>query len=691
MLRLLLFAVFSVSLSFAFAQTSAQTQARVDTSKPIRFVYESKSWNRSSSTEDSAAFVLRDANSKRLVTIQVEETGPNTSVFVGQYTISWGDTEIIPEVYIPPQDLTKGSEQIKKIDQMIREGILLRKPFFFHSNSKSAQVIEVFDTKEQAMTAFEAYRNSRIAIDSPVGRPALEAQAHAAQEMEKKKEIEALTLQEEERKKLEAQEKIRQENLRKRQDQMAQKERSLRKAEAQKLGEKALENYKTGHFVEAETDFAKATELDPRNNTFYYQYGVTLYKNEKYNQSLANLALAQGNTINLIERDYYVGLNLMKLKEFDAALALFESVKNKKDKVLAPSASFFAGVLSYQKENFEKAKTYFEYTVDQSEDPNLDKQSEAYIEQIANILVFKKEQSKHFIANFNLGLVYDSNILSVANSQLNQPTDLDGFRWSYGGYLEYRPLYTVNHELSAVLTASDMYSTDKNFKAASNFQNTDPLLLSLYLPYRYKGLAFGKAYQMTVSPGVEQIQVNVDQVGAREAIVSSTVLKTDHTFVMKETWFATYTGELRRDRSLLSSSGDDDQSATKVSLGTIQTFFQDSKKTEAWVGELGAAQNSAAGSNSTYNRLDIAATYFAPWKWDTIWTARLGFYNANYSRHVIGRKDNDTSLTLALRKPFSPSLSGTLTGVYTNNSSTLPDSDYNKYLIMTSLSWTGFL
>ncbi len=162
---------------------------------------------------------------------------------------------------------------------------------------------------------------------------------------------------------------------------------------------------------------------------------------------------------------------------------------------------------------------------------------------------------------------------------------------------------------------------------------------------------------------------------------------------MSEDWFSTYALEFRSDTSLLdtSSTPDEDLTATKITVSTTQTFFQNQKKTEAWIGELGASQNTASGKNATYSRVDLAATYMAPWKWETIWTARLGIGSANYSEHTSGRTDTNTALALALRKPFSENLSGTLTGVYTINSSTLETSDYSKYLIMTGISWTGSL
>ncbi|MGZ5278908.1 MAG: hypothetical protein ACXWC9_03140, partial [Pseudobdellovibrionaceae bacterium] len=358
-----------------------------------------------------------------------------------------------------------------------------------------------------------------------------------------------------------------------------------------------------------------------------------------------------------------------------------------------PGAAFYAGVLQYQTEKYDPAKANFEYVLDSSSDPVLDKQAETYIEQIANVMAFKKEQEKKFILTLNAGLMYDSNILAIARSQLDQQTELAGYRWTYATSFEYRPLYTYVHDFSVIASASDMYSTNNRFTAEKTFQDTDPLTVSIYFPYRFKGKAFEKGYQMTLNPGYETTMMNADAEGSRETILNAAVLKNDHTFIMDNTWFATYSLEFRSETSKIAATEGtaDDLNATKISLGTTQTFFQNDKKTEAWIGELGTSQNTAKGDNATFTRFDFAATYMSPWVWDLTWTTRLAFYHANYSKHTTGRIDSNSSLTLGLLKPITETLSGSLTGTYTNNGSTLESSDYNKYVISTMFSWTTSL
>lgn len=681
-------------------QAQETKKLRLDASKPLRLSYFSQAWNKNPNVVESGIILFRDADTGRIAKIEVTETEMNSGKFVGSYIISWSQgQEVTPEIYVVPARMKNDSDQNNRLEKMIKDGILLRKPYFLRPEDKKSVAITVFDSRDQAMKAFEEYRKqvqTKTSLDPAQGKNIVDPAALAAQE--KARLAEEQKIQEEMALKAEADRKIlaeieakKQEDLKKAQEALSVTERARRKQQAANFAEKALEQYKAADYKSAELNFEKAVALDPENKNFFYQYGVTLYKTENYNKSLVILDLADGRDYSPSEKQYYQALNYMKLKEPVPAAEKLKSVRDSQDKVLSPTASFLLGIIEFQTEDYEAAKKSFEYVLDQSSDPKLDEQAEAYIEQIANVMYYQKEREKKFILTFNLGLMYDSNILSVSNSQIDAgtPTDLEGFRSVYGGSIEYRPIYSDKHEFSALLSVNDMYSLSKNLRAEPAFQNTDPLSLSFALPYKFKGEAFSKPYQLGLTPSYETIQMNSDGNGARETLVNSLVLKIDQTFVMNENWFSNYLLELRSDDSQLTSSGDDDMTAKKISLGTTNTFFQDKKKTEAWIAELGLAQNMAEGKNQEYTRLDVAGSYLAPWKWDTSWTARLGLYLADYPNHSVGRKDTNTSLTLGLRKALTENLTGMLTGNYSINKSSLDSSDYKKYLIMTVFSWNS--
>ena len=687
MLRFFIFGLVTCSSLFSLAQV------KVSSSKPVRLEYKSKSWNKNPNEIDHPSVLLRDSQSKKMVRVQLEETDVNSGHFWGSYSVTFGEQDLTPELYFPPQSLLTNPNSMATIEAMIKDGTLIRKPYFIRDEGKGFHILTIFDSKEQAIQALDEYRKLRTQTKSPVSEGALQAQEKAEKEKTQKEALAQAAREADLRSKLESDERARIEYYKKQFDQLSPAEKAKRQLQAKQVVATGMQQYGKGNYKDASASYIKAIELDPYTTSFYFQYGISLYQTKEYNRALAILNMSKDSEVNVAEKAFYMGSIHMELKETDNAVKKYEVAKAQKDPKYSGMAAFYAGLLQYSAEKYDQAKANFEFTLDNSSDPKMDAQAETYIEQIANVLAFKKEQEKKYIINANLGLMYDSNILSIARSQVDQQTELAGYRWSYGGSIERRFLYTAEKDFSTILSASDLYSTNKSFAAEKSFQDTDPLTLSLYFPFHLKGKAFDKGYQMTINPGYETMFMNADASGGRESITDSFVLKNDHTFSMNATWFAMYALELRSDTYKIDASKgtDDDATATKITASTTQTFFQNDKKTEAWIAELGMSQNTAKGVNSTYNRVDFAATYMSPLKWDVNWNARLGFYYADYNKHTVGRKDTDTALTLGLNKPLSEKVSANLSGTYTNNASTLDSSDYNKYVILTTFTWTTSL
>lgn len=693
MRRHLFFYICSVSLLFSANSYSQQLEEnkkiKVDARKALRLDYKSKAWNKDSSKVETSTLLVRDSASGRLARIVVTETGADTGLFVGYYQLSFDSSEgassdMTPEIYVVNEAILKKQESLKNIDQMIRDGKLLRKPFFFRTESKTVQAISVYDSKDQAYVAYEDF------LKTGTGRPivdraALEAQRVAQMTLEQKAFEEAQLKLESERKKMEEEEARKAEELKKKQAAATAAEKERRKKEAKDLAEKAMGFYRLDRFAEAETLFQKSIELDPENQTYYFQYGVCQYQSQRYNRSLAILALAKEGGFDPVERDYYVALNYLKLKQNAAAYKGFIEVKNKNNKIMSPAAAFFAGVIDFQSENYDSSKLLFEYVIDSSSDSQLDAQAESYLEQIANLRQFEEMQKKKFLITANLGLMYDSNILAMDPAQTN--LDLAGIRWSYGGSVEYRPVYKMNHEFSAVLAVNDLYSLDKTLKASADLQNADPLVLSVSLPYVFKTTAFERPYRLSLIPAYEAVQMNLDREGSRENIVNSGVLTLAQTLVATEKWFSNLNLEYRSDRSQVTSADDDNQSATKASVFTSQTVFTDSKNSQAWTFDLGYANNNAQGVNQKYTRVDAALGYFMPIYNTTTGSARLSYYGSNYGQHLVGRTDTNMGLSLSSRTPLSDILSWNNSLSYNKNTSTQTTSSYDRWVLGTTFSW----
>lgn len=693
MKRHLFFSVCAALLLFSSTSFSQQLEEnkkiKVDARKPLRLDYKSKAWNKDKNKVETSALLVRDSASGRLAKIVVTETGADTGLFVGYYQLSFDSSsgsgaEMTPEIYVVNESLLQKQEALKNIDQMIRDGKVLRKPFFFRTESKSVQAISIYDSKEQAYVAYEDF------LKTGTGRPivdraALEAQRVAQMTQEQKAFEEAQAKLELERKAMEVEEARKAEELKKRQAAASAAERENRKKEAKELAEKAMGFYRLDRFAEAETLFQKSIELDPENQAYYFQYGVCQYKSQKYNRSLAILALAKEGGFDPVERDYYMALNYLKLKQNAAAYKGFIEIKNKNNKIMSPAAAFFAGVIDFQAENYDSSKLLFEHVIDSSSDTQLDAQAESYLEQIANLRQFEEMQKKKFLITANLGMMYDSNILAQDPAQTN--LDLAGVRWSYGGSVEYRSVYTQNHEFSALLAVNDLYSLDKTLKASADLQNTDPLVLSFGLPYGYKTSIFDRPYRISVIPSYEAIQMNIDREGNRENIVNSGVFTLAQTLVASEKWYSSLNMEYRSDRSQITSTEEESQTATKASIFASQTLFTDDKNSKAWTLDLGYANNNAKGVNQKYTRVDAAVGYFMPIYDKTTGAARLSYYGSNYGEHLTGRTDTNFGLSLSSRTPLSDILSWNNALTYNKNTSTQTIASYDRWVLSTMFSW----
>jgi hypothetical protein len=84
------------------------------------------------------------------------ETSENSGLFTGVYRLDprRRSTEATLEVYLPPQKMAFDGNNIQVVAEMIRDGILLRKPYFYRKE-RGEQFITIYDSKTEAL---EAYR-----------------------------------------------------------------------------------------------------------------------------------------------------------------------------------------------------------------------------------------------------------------------------------------------------------------------------------------------------------------------------------------------------------------------------------------------------------------------------------------------------------------------------------------------------
>lgn len=681
----------------ADAQTAKKIRPAKRVAKPsqgMSIQYSASSWNSNPSQIDTAYILMRDKTSGKIVQIQLEETEPDSGKFEGRFSISHNPGEkVMPEVFIPPQDIRTSDKDGKKFHELIHSGKLESKPIAFKEDDAGQTVLDVYDSKEAAQSAQSAYDvQKKLAREEKKKNLIKPIPSESSLETAKQAEHQKMLAQLAKEAALRAGDRAQLEQLeRQKTDEritamqaLSESEKQARKERAKKLSEEAFGYYQKGDYTKAESLYRQAVEQDPQNNQFYYFYGVTLYRNSKFNEALVIMRIAKVDEKLTLEKKYYMGLIHYRLKELDPALENFKSVAKSGDPTLAPSADFYAGVIYFTKEQFEPAKKSFETVIDTSTDPRLDEQAESYLDQIANAMAYQNLRKNKFTFTGVVGGMYDSNVLLSPDNASGQgsTTDSADFRLLTSGDLEYRPIFKEHHELFAKGAAS-LTNSLKDESAIA-----DPWVYTVSLPYSYKGVLGSKGLKFTVKPGYEILYMDPSNTGTKSNILSSYFVSFDATLIMNQNWFAMYTLEYRSDDSKTASSdGDDDADAAKYSLKTTQSLFLDKNKKEAIIGNAGLVMNAAKGKNVDYMRYDLGATYVKPTNWNASWLTSLSFYKLQYPDSDDSRSDFNTTVMTGFSKPIREWFTWGATASYTKNDSNVDDSEYNKYLIMTTATF----
>jgi hypothetical protein len=268
------------------------------------------------------------------------------------------------------------------------------------------------------------------------------------------------------------------------------------------------------------------------------------------------------------------------------------------------------------------------------------------------------------------------------------PTDLSGFRASYSFNLEYRPIFTPSHEFLGQILVSDMYSVDRSFQGNSSFQNVDPQIIQLVLPYRWKGQIQNKVSQMGITPIWRSILMNADAVGPREEILSSIGMTTDFSITQTDKLNSLYALEIRQDDVKILTQSPDNQDALYLGLSTTQTYFYDSNdKSKAFLGDFGIATNNAQGQNQKFQAITLGGGYLQPGYFQALWIAKLTFTHRNFSEHLTGRKDYLINATILAQKQLNSELQSSFMLGINHNQSTLSVLTYTQFILMGQMTW----
>lgn len=608
---------------------------------------------------------VRDLDSQKIAQLSLKRQKDNGRVYSGFFVIQFfkGDNA--------PRTLEFFGTD-KPYFTYVSEGSQVQKVFLFASSAEMAKYIERdIILKERQGKKVE----STAKVSSPAQLALVEKQVR---EQVRTQEQVQLSLEEQQ--------------ARKRAEQLAQQERlssaekARKKSQAAELVSKADALYQQQNFEAAADQYEKAVELDPENDSYFYRFGVSLYKTNEFNKSLATLSMADVGDEQAVEKDYYIALNHLKLKDYDKALKKLNDVKEENDPNISPTASFFAGTIEYQQQKFPEARKSMEYVLDNSNDTQMDRAAEDMLEQIDRMENFYASKNEKYRFTFFAGPVYDQNVLNVATN--NVATDVQAYRLNYGASALGVWYRSPTSDLGTQLSVSDYYSTDTKFQGNATLQTADPLEFAFTVPFHQEFVTKDRSYNWELTPAIKSIYMSPSG-GTRSEIIRSTGISTSLAAPLSRDLYLAGKLDFFADQSFLEGvAADDDQSGKKYSVTITPTKLLDLKGEKSISGDVGYLINQAEGKNYRYNRMAFGVTYGFPGLWKSNSTLRAEYAMQNYGEATTTRNDTTTSVTAGLNKDLTKKWNLNATLMYTIGSSEVDLYKYNKIMAMGIFTYT---
>nr|BFD66236.1 hypothetical protein HAGR004_12580 [Bdellovibrio sp. HAGR004] len=463
-------------------------------------------------------------------------------------------------------------------------------------------------------------------------------------------------------------------------------EKNRKKAAATNMVKEADKLYAKQDYAGAERKYAQAVDMDPEEDSYYYRYGVTLYKIENYNKSLATLSMADVPSELSLEKDYYVALNHLKLRDYEKARKQFVEIRSENDATLSPMASFFAGNIEMQQQKFPEARSSMEYVLDNSKDPRLDRSAEELLNQIDKMQAFYESKKEKYRFTGFIGAVYDGNVLNVAEN--NVTTDVKALRLNYGASALAIWKRTPTSDFGTQIGISDYYSTNTSFQGDAVLQTADPLQLDLSLPF-HKEFEFSKrSLNWELVPTYRSIYMSPTG-GTRSEVIRSLGVNTTLAAPVQSDMLMAVRLEASKEETLLDSSvGDDDQSGLRYGLTLLPTWILDLKGEKSLTLDAGYLINQAEGRNYRYKRSSVGLTYaFAAW-WKSNASLRAEYSSQNYDEAVTTRIDSNPIVTAAFNKDLKRNVNWLMSVQYNVGDSDEDSYDYNKFVVTSLFTFT---
>lgn len=467
---------------------------------------------------------------------------------------------------------------------------------------------------------------------------------------------------------------------------LTQEQKDKRQTKATQYHKKGRALFQSGDTRLAQRYYAKAISLNPYVDLYYYEMAISAYRNGEHQRSLVLLEMVRGTSIDATEISYYEALNNMKLNEINPAIKIFGSVMTANDPELSPSAAMYRGILLKQNNQYADAKESFQYVLDTTKDKDLDRKAEQQIEEVLSLQRFEDESKKRFAYSIFTGLMYDTNVLNIADN--NSSLDLEAYRLLYGGVLEYKVLHTMRHSLTPRLTASDLYSVDKSFGSNATIQSTDPLQAEIAMPYTYRFSLNNKASTLTLIPAYSNIFMSLDEQN-RDLVYSTGALAAEFMTSFWDKWINSYRLDYANDTFHFATTPENDQSANKYGITVSNTRLYNAAGTRSLNLDVNYLINDAEGVNSLWDRLMVSVGGTIPTANKLISYGKLDYINQDFSKSTTNREDKGFIVTIGSIYSLHDNLNLNIYAQYYKNSSTVDLYDFDKITVMTMISYSS--
>lgn len=685
---------------FKIFKEDGDQRAFLKNSKPLSVYYENIGWNQNPTIVDSGYLYLRDRDTNEITELKLTETEPNSSIFNIDFPIGVLKQEnVAAEVYSVPPTMLTGKDRMDVVKSLVKDKSIKRKPFLLRVLREKGQILDVFDNREAAITAYNEYKKQMGLNENQVESASI-IQVTNNEKPVTKKAIDTSTLQSlfmaNENNLASSNDKNRE--LREVLKNIEQKRRQKIKDDAKTWSTtqvdannaKATAAIKQGvidieakNFNGSVDNFYKASDLMASNEDVYEQYGVSLFRQQKYNQAIVILELAEPSSERVPEKEFYIGMSYYELKDYEKAVEHFDKVMNTKDKAFSATAAFYKGSALIELHRFDEAQATFQYVLDNSDDPNMDQRAEKYIEYALDRKSLEEKRSNRFFIDGVLGLIFDSNIILAKDQALQQGlvSNQDGWRLLGQFSPKYRPYYSESDEVAVSTDITMLKSFDTGFGSNPTVEKADPMMIGLNVPWTHRTTLDGKGYFFDLIPSYEIISMDLDGKG-NEVITKSIRGRFNNTLVANKNWIAkTDFFVSSNDSDILGDSTSADSLAGGFKLSSIIILNKDLER--YLIPELGYQINDAKAALYNFNRMDMALTYTSSIFESVMWNNRFGYYLANYEN---GRVDNNWSITSGVSTRISSHWNWGIMGSYIMNDSTL--NNYNKYNFVTTFSFS---